>query len=121
MLEGLQKIGQLIKDGKLTDDTPRSELLGMTAVYWKSLAGYTATTDALRVDRPILILQGDADAEVSMVDFAGWQTAMKNRKNVTLKSYSKLTHSFTPDRVPGKPAHVSADVVNDIAEWIKKN
>jgi dienelactone hydrolase len=121
LLEALQKIGQLIKDGKLTAETPRSELLGMPGVYWMSLAGYSATADALRVDRPILILQGDTDAEVSMVDFAGWQTAMKDRKNATCKSYSKLNHSFTPDRVPGKPTHVSADVVNHIAEWIKKN
>jgi fermentation-respiration switch protein FrsA (DUF1100 family) len=121
LLEALQKIGQLIKDGKLTAETPRSDLLGMPGIYWMSLAGYSATADALKVDRPTLILQGEADAEVSMVDFAGWQAAMKNRKNVTLKSYSKLNHSFTPDSVPGKPTHVSADVVNDIAEWIKKN
>jgi dienelactone hydrolase len=121
LLESLQKVALLIKDGKLTDETPRGDLLGATARYWKSLTGYSATADALRVDRPMLILQGEADTDVSMVDFKGWQTEMAGRKNATLKSYPKLSHLFTPGGPPGKPTHVSPDVVSDIAEWVKHN
>jgi uncharacterized protein len=121
LLESLQKIAQLIKDGKLTDDIPRDELLGATARYWKSLTGYSATIDAVRVDRPMLILQGEADADVSMEDFWGWQAALAGRRNVTLKSYPKLTHSLTPDGLAEKPSHVSPDIVADVAVWVKKN
>jgi dienelactone hydrolase len=121
LLEALQKIGQLIKDGKLTANTPRSDLLGMTPVYWKSLAGYTAIADARNLNRPMLILQGDADDEVTMTDYAGWRAAMVDHKNATLKSYAKLNHLFTPDAAQGKSTHVSAEIVSDIADWIKKH
>jgi pimeloyl-ACP methyl ester carboxylesterase len=97
LLESLQKIAELIKDGKLTNETPRSDLLGETAGYWKSLTGYSATADAGRVDRPLLILQGEADADVSMVEFAGWQTAMAGGYRDRYRAVS--------DKVPAVKGH----------------
>jgi dienelactone hydrolase len=125
LLEKLQKVGQLVKDNKLKADTPPSELLGLTPDYWKSICSFSATTEALQVDRPMLILQGEGDVQVILTDFAGWQKAMAGRKNVTLKSYPKLGHMFTPTDGKGdpaelaRPANVSGEVITDIAAWIK--
>src|SRR5262249_47483141 len=115
LLEALHHIGKLIKDGKLNDDTPSSELLGATPKYWRSLCGYTTVPDAQKLKLPILILQGENDVQITMVDFAGWKKSMDGHQNATLKSYAKLDHTFTPfDPVPdteegGKPAHVSPE------------
>ena len=59
LMESLQRIGKLIKDGKLTLDTPPTELLGATPRYWRSICGFTTTADANKLSLPILILQGE--------------------------------------------------------------
>lgn len=117
MLTTLQTIGQKLRDGKVTADTPRSELMGMSPGYWLEFGSYLAPPDAAKLTLPILIFQGEADDQVTMDDFAGWKKAMNDRKNATLKSYPKLSHAFVE---PGKSKHVAADVVADIAQWIKK-
>jgi dienelactone hydrolase len=126
LLETLKSIAERFKDGKIAADTPRGELMGLAPEYWKSLLGWSATSEALKLNQPMLILQGETDVQVTMADFAGWQKAMAGHANATLKSYPRLGHMFTPSNGKGdpaeyaRPAQVSADVVNDVASWIKK-
>jgi len=126
LIEALDHIARLYKEGKLTDETSPEELLRLSPKYWRSLYGFTTVPDAQKLEMPILILQGENDVQVTMVDFAGWQKALKSHPNATLKSYPKLGHTFTPyDPMPGaeegsKPANVAPEVIADIAAWIKK-
>ena len=126
ILETLRAIATKVKEGKLTPETPPAELMGMSPGYWLSIVGYRPPTDAVKLKLPILILQGEADLQVTMTDFEGWKKAMAGRQNVTLKSYPKLSHFFTPSDGKGDPkevakiAHIPEEVVNDIAAWIGK-
>ena len=81
---------------------------------------------AAKLEVPMLILQGERDYQVRMVDFEGWQKALAGRPNVTFKSYPALNHLFIAGAGPSTPAeydqpgHVSEDVIADIAGWIAR-
>ena len=95
--------------------------------YYLDLQNYDPAQSAAKLTQPMLILQGESDYQVTMRDFNNWKTALGNRKNVTFKSYPKLTHAFseTGGAKPSpqdyeKPNHVNAQVVGDLADWITK-
>ena len=95
--------------------------------YFLDLREYHPAEVAVSLKIPILILQGERDIQVSMVDFDGWKKALTGHPNVTFKSYPSLTHLFMPGSGPSteaeymKPDHVSLEVVEDIAAWVKRH
>lgn len=105
-------------------DDPSTLLFNAPAVYWIDLNAYDPVAVAAEISTPMLILQGERDYQVTMVDFAGWQAGLAGRDNVTFKSYPGLTHLFITGEGPGNPAeynipgHVDETVVQDIADWI---
>jgi fermentation-respiration switch protein FrsA (DUF1100 family) len=126
-LEKLKKQVERVKDPKLSADTPAAELpFGGPAAYWLDLRKYDPVATAAKLKQPMLILQGERDYQVTMTDFEGWKKGLKERKNVTLKSYPKLNHLFMEGEGKATPAeydkagHVAAEVIDDIAGWIKK-
>jgi dienelactone hydrolase len=126
-LEKLKKQVDRVKDPKLSPDTPTIELpLGVPATYWLALRDYDCKGTAAKVKRPMLILQGERDYQVTMDDFDGWKKAVGSRKDVRMKSYPKLNHLFMEGEGKAKPqeyekpGYVAEEVVNDIAEWVKK-
>jgi alpha-beta hydrolase superfamily lysophospholipase len=73
----------------------------------------------------MLILQGERDYQVTMVDFQNWKAALSTRSDVQFKSYPDLYHLFisgtgksTPQEYQ-KPGSVAAVVIDDIAAWVK--
>jgi dienelactone hydrolase len=130
-LKNLKKEIAAIKDPQLSPTSPPLTFLGATipAVYFLDLRNYHPAETAKDLKQPMLILQGERDYQVTMEDFQGWKNALSSRDNVTFKSYPKLNHPFIASDKPGKctpdeyliPDHVSEEVINDIAEWIKKN
>ncbi len=107
-----------VKSSELTDSTPTASLpLGVCASYWLDLRGYAPASVAIGCKVPMLILQGENDLQVSMVDFEIWNDKLTDRKDVTCKSYPKLGHLFTIDNADSS-AHVEGVVVADIADWI---
>jgi dienelactone hydrolase len=127
-LEKIKKQVAKVKDPKLAADTPAEELpLGAPAAYWLALRGYDPAAAATRLPQPLLVLQGERDYQVTMADFAGWQKALAGRPNVTLKSYPKLNHLFMEGEGKAKPAeyekagNVAAEVIDDVAAWVKRN
>ena len=127
--EELEKIKKQVlraKDAKLTPDTPASELpLGVPAAYWLALRDYRPLEVVAQFRRPLLVLQGERDYQVTMADFEGWKKALGARPDVRLKSYPKLNHLFMEGAGKAKPAeyeqagHLAQEVVDDIARWIK--
>lgn len=98
--------------------------LGLPRSYWISLRDYRQVDSAEGLRLPILILQGERDYQVTMRDFAIWQSALKKKSNVRFKSYPALNHLFM--KGAGKPAPeeymrrgtVDEEVTSDIADFI---
>jgi dienelactone hydrolase len=127
MLDTVKKQVERAKDPKLTTETPAGDLpLGVPASYWLDLRKYDPSATAAKLKQPMLILQGERDYQVTMVDFEAWKKALADRKNVRLKSYPKLNHLFLEGEGKAKPSeynrpgHVAEETINDIADWIKK-
>jgi dienelactone hydrolase len=101
-------------------------IMGAPASYWRELRDYHPAEVAATLKQRLLILQGERDYQVTMVDFAGWQKALDGHKNATFKSYPALNHLFADGVGKAKPAeymvpgHVAEGVISDIAEWVKK-
>jgi dipeptidyl aminopeptidase/acylaminoacyl peptidase len=125
----LKKDAARLADPNLSpEDLATGKVLGATYFYWKSMGALQPAETATKVKQPMLILQGERDYQSTMVDFEGWKKAMAQRQNVRLKSYPKLNHMFIAGEGEGmakpeeyeKPGNVSKEVIDDIADWIKK-
>ena len=115
-----------VKSAQLSEDTSKGELpLGVPANYWLDLRGYDPAEAAKSLSRPMLILQGERDYQVTMEDFANWKKALGSRKDVTFISYPGLNHLFVEGKGKSTPAEYSAPgnvakvVVDDIVKWIE--
>lgn len=103
---------------------PSAALAGLPEKYRDDLKNYNPVTLAKSIDVPMLILQGERDYQVTMKDFDLWKTGLAGRKNVTLLSLPGLNHLFVAGEGPSspeeyeKPAHVAAEVIDQIAVWI---
>jgi hypothetical protein len=127
-LPAFEKAVARLEDPKLSADTPADELpLGIPASFWLDLRGYAPARRAAKLKMPLLILQGEADYQVTMEDFAGWKKALRGKANATLKSYPQLGHTFIDlDKQKAMPTdyyqvkgHVDPQVIRDIAGWIR--
>ncbi len=118
---GVEKIKGLSAEGKAL----RELILGAPAAYWLDLRGYNPAEAAKALRRPLLILQGERDYQVTMVDFDLWQEALQALPEVEFRSYPGLNHLFlagegqpNPEEY-NRPGNVDARVISDIAAWIK--
>lgn len=104
-----------------------ADTFGAQATYFQSLAEINPLADSQQIDTPLLILQGERDYQVTMTDFEKWQETYTDNDRVTLKSYPALNHQFMSQGDLSRlsiPADyeiadfVSAEVIQDIANWI---
>jgi dienelactone hydrolase len=115
-----------VMDPKLSADKG-DMILGAYPAYWLSLRDCKPQEEAARLKMPLLVLQGERDYQVTMVDFALFQKALAGHPNATLKSYPKLNHLFVEGEGKSKPeeyskaGHVSREIIDDIAAWVKKH
>ncbi|MDQ0377215.1 alpha/beta hydrolase family protein [Amycolatopsis thermophila] len=113
---------------QLTPSAPAEDLLfGFPASYWLDLRDYDPVATAAAVDRPILILQGGRDYQVTVADdLARWRAGLADRDDVTIRVHEAADHLFFPGTQPSTPAqyaerqHVDAAVIDDIASWIQR-
>ena len=100
------------------------DLLGAPPEYWLDLRDYDPAERAKKIGRPMMILQGERDYQVTMKDFERWKAALSDRENVRFETYPSLNHLFIPGEGKSKPAeyeksgHVAEEVIRDIAAWI---
>ncbi|MCZ6698856.1 MAG: alpha/beta fold hydrolase [Planctomycetota bacterium] len=103
---------------------PGDMLLGAPAKYWASLDKMAPVKYALKYEKPMLIIHGGRDYQVSMKDFAIWKKELGGRKNVTLKKFSQLDHLLTAGKGKSTPAqyqtpgHVDRRLIERTAKWI---
>jgi uncharacterized protein len=113
-------------DGDLPPSTPAGELpLGAPASYWLDLRDYDPAGLAATLGKPMLILQGGRDYQVTVADdLALWQDALSGHDALTVRVYPELNHLFAPGSGPSSPAeyepaqHVDARVIMDVANWL---
>jgi uncharacterized protein len=126
MIETLTEQARLIDSPELTLSTPAERLpFGAPASYWLDLRGYDAAGLAATLGKPMLVLQGARDYQVTVADdLARWDAALDGRPGVTIRVYPDLNHLFAPGSGPSSPAeyepaqHVDPTVIDDIASWL---
>jgi hypothetical protein len=102
------------------------QVLGVPPSYWLDLRGYDPPQAARALKRPMFILQGERDFNVTMDDFRNWRAALADQKGVEFKSYPKLDHLFYEGEGAAsgadyaRPRNIPKYVIDDIAAWIKK-
>jgi dienelactone hydrolase len=109
------------------DKTSTVKLLGAMPAYWLDVRGYNPPELAKSISKPMLILQGRRDYQVTEDDFESWKTALASRKDVEFHLYPKLNHLFfegqglpTPNEYVQIHGSVAPYVIDDIANWIRK-
>jgi fermentation-respiration switch protein FrsA (DUF1100 family) len=123
-LENLKVQVENVK-GNLSKATPSNKLpLGLPANYWIDLKGYDPAAVARTLNKPMLVLQGERDYQVTMKDFDLWKKALNSTEKATFKSYKDLNHLFLKGQGNPNPeeymtaGHIDPAVINDIANWI---
>ncbi|MGJ6962101.1 alpha/beta hydrolase family protein [Streptosporangium sp. G11] len=125
-VEAFTRQAAMVADPDLSPSTPAEALLfGRPAAYWLDLRDYDPVATAAALDRPMFILQGGRDYQVTVADdLSGWKAGLAHRPDVTIRVYDADNHLFFPGAGPSTPAeyeppqHVDPVVVADIAEWL---
>ncbi len=101
---------------------------GTTLYYFKEMADHPAADYLLAGNKPVLIMQGDKDFQVSVEkDFNAYKALLKERPNVTFRLYEGLNHAFVPaisDNIMkmkqeyGTERHIGEEVIGDLGQWI---
>ena len=125
-LEELRNQVKTAKSAELSEKTPSSLLpLGIPATYWLDLRDYDPAKEATKLKKPLLILQGERDYQVTMKDYKRWQESLASHDNVQMKLFPSLNHLFMQGEGKSgpseyeKPAHVNLSVIDTIVEWIR--
>jgi hypothetical protein len=127
VIDALTAKARMVDSPELSSSTPVGELpLGAPAAYWLDIRGYDPAALAATLRRPMLILQGGRDYQVTVADdLARWRAALDGRPDVTFRVYPDFNHLFVAGSGPSTPAeyepaqHVDPAVVTDIAKWLE--
>ena len=111
------------------EDADRTDaLIGAPPAYWLDLARFDAIAEARKLAVPTLLLQGEADYQVTLVeDYATWRDALAGEPWFTLQSFEGLNHLFMPAGSPPGPndylqaARFDPQVITVIADWMKRH
>lgn len=124
-LDEIKETCRRIKALTEKDLNSKERYLNAGVAYWLDLKNYDPVAEASRIDRPVLILQGKRDYQVTMEDFNRWQKGLSTRKNFIFKLYPACNHLMMegqgliiPDEYLRKAGHVSRQVIDDLAEFI---
>jgi dienelactone hydrolase len=114
------------------EEAKKKKVMGGTTLYYfkemgeHSVADYLATTK-----KPMLIVQGEKDFQVSVEkDFNEYKRLLNDKTNVEFRLYENLNHAFVnylySDILKTKQEynterHIGEEVIFDIADWIMKN
>ncbi|MER7827968.1 dienelactone hydrolase family protein [Streptomyces sp. NPDC096097] len=115
-----------IVETSLSPGTPREDLpFGLSASYWLDLRSYDPVATAACLGKPLLILQGGRDYQVTVEhDLSLWREGLAGCPDVTIQIHEADDHLFFPGTGPSTPAgymapqHVDAAVITDVAAWL---
>jgi len=122
-IEDLRLIGRLLKSGEFND---RNRMLGLPLMYWKKLNDASPWNRPAGLDRPMLIVQGGRDYQVTDKDFSQWKKLLGDRPLAGYRIHPRLNHLLVAgDGVSGpaeygRPGFVAEEAVRDVADWMVK-
>jgi hypothetical protein len=126
-IAGVRQQVSRLKDPALLGRSAPSDLpLGLSRDYWLDLKRASAAALAARWDRPVLVIQGGRDYQVTSEDFEGWRKALARHPDARFRLYPDLNHLFMPGEGRGtpseyaQPGHVATAVIEDLAAWIRE-
>lgn len=103
---------------------PGAKLLELPGRYWQQLEQVDPVADARGSGLPVLLLQGGRDFQVVDADWQRWKQGLQGPR-YRFEFYPSLNHlgiagegRGTLDEY-GKPGHVDATLIEDIARWVK--
>jgi len=121
MEEQFTSLSELQANGKTEGQLP----FGLSTAYWTYLNEYQQTQVAADLNKPILVLQGKRDYQVTVEDYKKWKSALNKHPESTFHLYEKLNHMMLEGEGLCYPAEYEIKaplptyVVNDIVNWIK--
>ncbi|MFF1713969.1 alpha/beta hydrolase family protein [Streptomyces sp. NPDC058268] len=126
VIETFQRQAALVDSEELTPSTPAANLpFGLSAPYWLELRDYDPVAIAAGLSKPMLILQGGRDYQVTVADdLVRWRTGLADRPEADIRVYEADNHLFFPGAGPstpaeyGTPQHVDPAAIADIAHWL---
>ncbi|MGH3210683.1 MAG: serine aminopeptidase domain-containing protein, partial [Trebonia sp.] len=126
VVDSITRQAARVESADLSPATPAADLLfGWPASYWLDLQDYDQVGVAAALDKPMLILQGRRDYQVTVEgDLARWQAGLAGRPDVTIRIYDADDHMFFAGEGTSTPAdyerpqHVDAAVVAGLADWL---
>ncbi len=126
-LEDIKQQAARIKALTEADAGKDERFLNAAPAYWLDLRGYIPAEVVKKVSKPLLVLQGSRDYQVTIEDFENWKKALAGRNDVEFKLYPKLNHLFiegkgipTPAEYTQLAGSIALYVIEDIAAWIKR-
>jgi len=127
VIDALTAKAEMVDSNELSPSTPVSELpLGAPASYWLDIREYDPAALAATLEKPMLVLQGGRDYQVTVDDdLSRWKAALDGRHGVTVRVYPEFNHLFVAGSGPSSPAeyepaqHVDPAAVTDIAAWLE--
>lgn len=125
-VEAMKAQAAMLKDPEFNPANPPAGFALGTPYWWADLKSYRPGEVVKDETRPLLILQGERDYQVSAgKDFTGWKDALSGKSNADFKLYPKLNHMYTEGEgelsTPLEyytPANVPLYVIEDISQWV---
>jgi hypothetical protein len=102
------------------------ELLGIPFAYWRDWASRDGIAMARTFGKPVLVLHGDRDYQVTREDLAIWKTGLAGAKLVTFATFSGDNHLFirrTGTPGPGEykvPGHLDDRVIDRLIAFVRQ-
>lgn len=105
--------------------TPAKKLpFGIGPAYWLECRSFNPIITTKQHQKPILVLHGGRDYQVTLDDHESLQTTLHDRDNVKFRVFEKLNHCFVAGEGMPSPAeyetagNVSFEVTKSIFRWI---
>lgn len=109
----------------------RKYMGGVNLYYFKEMGEHRAADYLEKTEKPVLVMQGTKDLQVSAEkDFGGYKKRFGEKDNFSFRLYEGLNHCFVPalyDDISkatkefSTERHIGENVISDIAGWIFKN
>lgn len=121
-LAEVEKAAELLRAGKAV----AGSLLGAPASYWQDWASRDGIAMAKKLNRPILILRGERDCQVTDDDLVAWRKGLAGVPNVEVETIPGLNHLFIKGIGKSGPAeyeipgYVDERVIERLASFVSR-
>lgn len=124
-LDSLKRQAAKVKSLTEANRIDSAKIIGLHPAYWLDLKEYDPFKTAKQLKKPLFILYGDRDYQVTNVDAQIWKTNTKGWPETTIKNYPDLNHFMIKGSGKSKPeeylkaGNVDEKFIKDIAGWIQ--